>query len=559
MSTLIKRIRDSVIGSQHSIQTPFGLKPLIYADYTASGRSLSFIENFIRDRVLAYYANTHTETSFTGAQSTKYREQARQEISSALNCSSDDLVIFCGPGATAAINKLIDILNLRLPRDLAQRYDLEAKIPSQERPVVFIGPYEHHSNELPWRESIADVLRIPLTESGQIDQEVLEQQLLAYASRPLLIGSFSAASNVTGIKSDVPAITSLLKSHGALALWDYAAAGPYVDIDMNGDWPLDAVFLSPHKFVGGPGTPGLLVLKKSIVKNTLPTVIGGGTVQYVSPEGHRFIADPERREEGGTPAIVESIRAGLVFKLKQEVGAREIERREKDFIERAMLRFKACPELEILGNTEADRLAIISLRFKHGNKDLHYGFVASLLNDLFGIQVRGGCSCAGPYAHSLLGMSRDYSKAIEAAVEQGTMILRPGWLRLNFNYFIAEPEFEYLLRAVELVAQHGWRLLPCYHLDPAASVWRFQGQAKPALGSLPQTLADYVGSSSTVDHPTFDLATLAKQAESELCKADRQGTRSRLELGAENEDLRWFILPQEASAMLELMTAPELV
>jgi selenocysteine lyase/cysteine desulfurase len=554
MNTLIDHIRNSVIGDKHSIRTPFGDKPLVYADYTASGRSLGFIEDFIRQQVLPFYANTHTETSLTGAQTTALREQARQQIRSSLNGTADDQVIFCGPGATAAIDKLLDILNLRLPKDLSRRYDLEAQIPGEERPVVFIGPYEHHSNELPWRESIADVVSIPLTEGGQIDLDVLEEQLCAYADRPLRIGSFSAASNVTGIKSDVPAVTAVLKRHGALAFWDYAAAAPYVGIDMNGATPLDAVFISPHKFIGGPGTPGLLVVKKSIMNNSVPAVVGGGTVVYVTPEDHRFIDDHERREEGGTPAIVESIRAGLVFKLQQEVGTDEIERREGEFVQRAVARFKACPNLEIMGNPDAQRLSIMSLRFKHGDKDLHYGFVVSLLNDLFGIQVRGGCSCAGPYGHSLLGMDMEYSRAIESEIAQGAMVLRPGWVRLNFNYFIAEEEFEYLLRAVELVAQYGWRLLPFYHFDASAGVWRYQGRHSEMVSNLQAlNFADYCQQPPASESATVSLTGQCEQAERELRAENRSGEMSVLELRKESECLRWFVLPQELSAELATM------
>ena len=436
MNQLIEKIREAVIGSQQRFNTPFGEKPLVYADYTASGRGLAFIEDYIREQVLPWYANTHTETSFTGAQTTALREQARQQIRSAVNGSADDQVIFCGPGATAAINKIIDILNLRLPRDLSDRYQLESQIPSAQRPVIFIGPYEHHCNELPWRESIADVVSIPLTDCGQIDTAELESQLQAHAERPLRIGSFSAASNVTGIKSNVEKVTQILKRYDALAFWDYAAAAPYVGIDMQGENPLDAVFISPHKFVGGPGTPGVLVVKKNVLGNSVPTVVGGGTVMYVTPEDHLYIEDHERREEGGTPAIIESIRAGLVFKLQQEVGTDEIERREQSFVERAIKRFNAVSNIEILGGDTAPRLSIMSLRFRHGHRDLHYGFVVSLLNDLFGIQVRGGCSCAGPYGHSLLGMDMNYSRDIETEIQNGAIVLRPGWVRLNFNYFI---------------------------------------------------------------------------------------------------------------------------
>ncbi|MBE9539799.1 MAG: aminotransferase class V-fold PLP-dependent enzyme [Proteobacteria bacterium] len=546
MTDLIEHIRNSIIGDKHSIATPFGEKPLVYADYTASGRALSFIEDYIRDEVLPYYANTHTETSFTGAQTTALREQARQQIRSAVNGTAEDQIIFCGPGATAAINKLIDILNIRLPRDLSQRYQLEQHIPAQERPVVFLGPYEHHSNELPWRESIADVVSVPLTDDGQIDTQYLQEQLSAYASRPLLIGSFSAASNVTGIKSDVVAVTRILKAHGALALWDYAAASPYVGIDMNGEFPLDAIFISPHKFIGGPGTPGVLIAKKSILNNSVPAIVGGGTVLYVTPAGHRYVENHEQREEGGTPAIVESIRAGLVFKLQQEVGTDEIERREHDYVQRALAHFNALPNLEIMGGVNASRLSIMSLRVKYGDKDLHYNFIVSLLNDLFGIQVRGGCSCAGPYGHSLLGIDMEHSNAIEREITKGSTVLRPGWVRLNFNYFIDEKEFQYLLRAVELVAEHGWRMLPFYHFDAASGAWNYQGSRGPLPSNL-NTLnfLDYCQRGGESPHGKISLDGQCEAAELELLTENRPGELSELCLSEESERLRWFVLPQE--------------
>ena len=551
MNQLIEKIREAVIGSQQRFNTPFGEKPLVYADYTASGRGLAFIEDYIREQVLPWYANTHTETSFTGAQTTALREQARQQIRSAVNGSADDQVIFCGPGATAAINKIIDILNLRLPRDLSDRYQLESQIPSDQRPVIFIGPYEHHSNELPWRESIADVVSIPLTDCGQIDTAELESQLQAHAERPLRIGSFSAASNVTGIKSNVEKVTQILKRYDALAFWDYAAAAPYVGIDMQGENPLDAVFISPHKFVGGPGTPGVLVVKKNVLGNSVPTVVGGGTVMYVTPEDHLYIEDHERREEGGTPAIIESIRAGLVFKLQQEVGTDEIERREQSFVERAIKRFNAVSNIEILGGDTAPRLSIMSLRFRHGHRDLHYGFVVSLLNDLFGIQVRGGCSCAGPYGHSLLGMDMNYSRDIETEIQNGAIVLRPGWVRLNFNYFIGEQEFEFLLRAIELVAEHGWRLLPYYQFNDKSGVWQFQGQAMGLVSSLEDwRFAEFVYSKTASIDTLPTLQDICDQAKAELTRVDRQENKYELQLTEAGERLRWFLLPQEAAGDL---------
>ncbi|MEC8111393.1 MAG: aminotransferase class V-fold PLP-dependent enzyme, partial [Pseudomonadota bacterium] len=373
MTNLIQQIRDAIIGDHAAIDTPFGIRPLIYADYTASGRSLSFIEDFIRNDVLPYYANTHTETSFTGAQTTLLREQAREIIRQAVNGTPEDKVIFCGSGATAAMNKLIDMLNLRLPKSLSDDPDLDGLISAEQRPVVFIGPYEHHSNELPWRESIADVVVIPLDGKGRLDLSALEVALTEYIDRPLRIGSFSAASNVTGVRTDVPRVTSILKRYGALAFFDYAAAAPYTSIDMNGHPSLDAVFISPHKFIGGPGTPGVLIVKDQLLTNPIPANVGGGTVIYVTPEDHQYVSDAERREEGGTPGIVESIRAGLVFKLQQDVGLQEIARREHAFISRAIARLSQCENLEILGPTDVPRLSILSLRFKRHDKDLHYG------------------------------------------------------------------------------------------------------------------------------------------------------------------------------------------
>lgn len=546
---MFEKIRNAVIGANTPIKTPFGMKPLVYADYTASGRSLRFIESYISQQVLPWYANTHTETSFTGAQSSKLREQARQEIRKAINGRAQDKVIFCGAGATAAINKMMDILNLRMP-NAASNVDNSAGThePSQ-RPVIFVGPYEHHSNELPWRESYAELVSIPLTSCGQIDINVLERKLIDYADRELKIGSFSAASNVTGIRSDVEAITALLAKHNALSFWDYAAAAPYIKIDMNGATPIDAVFISPHKFVGGPGTPGVLVVKEHLVKNLVPTVIGGGTVSYVTPNKHVYTSNIERREEGGTPAIVESVRAGLVFKLQQEVGLDAITAAEDAKVDNAMAFFQSIPNIDVLGSNSAKRLSIFSLRFKHQDKELHYGFVTALLNDLFGIQARGGCSCAGPYGHTLLNMDEAYSAAIEKAVDDGNMILRPGWVRLNFNYFISQDEFNYLLQAIKLVAEHGWRLLPFYKLDSSSWSWRYQGNAI----NLPSSLSSFALSSidNLIDTETSVAATpdyealLADATQILLEPRNSNQQTYPIELSPSAEKLRWFVLPQE--------------
>ncbi len=554
MSTqLVAKIRDSVIGDGQLIETSFGQKPLVYADYTASGRSLDFIEEFITDRVLPYYANTHTESSFTGAQSTAFREEARQSIKQAVNAVEDDQLIFCGSGATAAINKLIDIMNLRLPADLNERHKFLDLVPRASRPVVFIGPYEHHSNEIPWRESIADVVVIPLSQLGQLDTKVLQAKLIEFTDRPLKIGSFSAASNVTGLKTDVDEVAALLHQYDALSFWDYAAAAPYVSIDMNpvnSACSKDAVFLSPHKFVGGPGTPGVLIVKKQLLKNSVPASPGGGTVLYVTPVDHQFIADHERREEGGTPAIVESIRAGLVFKLQQAVGTDLIERLEASFKQRALTQWKTNRNIEVLGDSSQEGLSIFSLRIKHEGADLHYGFVVALLNDLFGIQARGGCSCAGPYGHELLGMDLNYSRKLEKELNNGHMVMRPGWVRLNFNYFINEETFDYLLKAIEYVSVLGWKLLPFYQFDADSGTWRYQGASiKLESLCLDSLLAE---DRQPVVICAKPLSEYLEEALFELNKVDDGRVRYSLSLPESANQLRWFVLPQEIESQSKI-------
>jgi selenocysteine lyase/cysteine desulfurase len=551
-SPLVERIRKGIIGEGELMDGPFGPRRVTYADYTASGRALDFIEDFIRDAVLPRYANTHTESSGTGLQTGRLREEARRVIRDAVGGTDDDLVIFCGSGATAAVNKLIGILELRIPAGLDQRFGLTAKIPEVERPVVFVGPYEHHSNELPWRESIADVVVIGEDADGHIDLADLERELDRYASRRLRIGSFSAASNVTGILTDTSAVAALLHSRGALSFWDYAAAGPYVDIRVAASAPgaadhKDALFLSPHKFPGGPQTPGVLVVRRDLVRNQVPTVPGGGTVAFVDPVGHRYLDDPVAREEGGTPAIVESIRAGLVVALKQAVGTEVITAREERLWRHVLRQWASVPQIEVLGNQRSRRLSIVSFRIRHGTQYLHHNFVVAVLNDLFGIQARGGCSCAGPYGHRLLAIGAARSHAFREEIGHGCDGIKPGWSRVNLNYFISRAQADYIAVAVELIAANGYRLLPFYRFDPHTGLWRHaSGTPRPALtlGAVsytPDGEMTYPSRSGRAGEDVYPA--YLQQARALLAGLPAPLPGGPQDLSPDFEALRWFPLP----------------
>jgi hypothetical protein len=390
----------------------------------------------------------------------------------------------------------------------------------------------------------------------------------AHGTRPGS-GRRPAASNVSGVITGTLAVATLLHRFGALSLWDYAAAGPYLKIEMNpdaggGDGHLaykDAVFLSPNKFIGGPGTPGVLVAKRRLFGNRIPTMPGGGTVTFVSISDHAYHDAIEDREEAGTPAIVDSIRAGLVFQLKESVGADTIRRREDEFVRRAISSWQANPSIEIAGNPDLARLSIVSAGIRHGRGMLHPHFVVSLLNDLFGIQARGGCFCAGPYAQRLSGIDEDSARQVAMKVAAGLEGLKSGWFRLNFNYFISESTFDYMVEAVHLVANEGWKLVPLYRFDPFSGQWHHRdGRSRPAVGLYDVHYdtgeMEFRGQAATA--PETELVHQLEEAKRTIERFEREADEEDaivdLQLGAEFERLRWFPLPGEALRELRAAT-----
>jgi selenocysteine lyase/cysteine desulfurase len=482
---LLDHLRRDVIGDGAAIAGPYGPRPTMYVDWTASGRALGSVEEYLRRQVLPRYANTHTESSATGRAMNALREQARGLIAGEVGAGTEHAVIFCGSGVTAAIHKL------------------SAMLPLTEQSVILVGPYEHHSNELVWRESPARVVVVAATADGRLDLADLARLLREHRTASLLVGCFSAASNVTGLITDVERVSSLLREHGALACWDYAAAGPYLPISMAGK---DAVFLSPHKFLGGPQTPGILVVRRTLVPAT-PTVPGGGTIAFVSPYGELYAPDEVWREEGGTPSIVESVRAGLAFAVKRDVGTDLIHARHEAVRARVLDRWRGHPTLELLGNLDAPRLPIFSFRLWHGHRLLHHNFVVAVLSDLFGIQARGGCSCAGPYGHRLLRISPETSAGLHAECERGRLGVKPGWTRVSFPYVATDETVDYVLDAVDIVAAYGHRLLADYLFEPGSGLWRHR-----CAPPVPVSLSSYRPDLAPTGEPAVlstDSASLA--------------------------------------------------
>ncbi|MER8457130.1 aminotransferase class V-fold PLP-dependent enzyme [Mesorhizobium sp. M1300] len=454
-------LRDGLVGSTAKIVGPYGQKDLVYADYVASGRALRQIERFVLEEVLPYYANSHTEASYCGGFMTRMRREARALVGQFCGATERHAVIFTGSGATSGINRLVKL------------FGVAEAVAAGKRARIIIGPYEHHSNILPWRESGAEIVEIAEDPSGGPDLSQLKDAV-GEGSSDLTICSMSAASNVTGITSDVAAITVIVKAAGAKMIWDYAGAGPYLPISMSPapDAQIDAIVVSPHKFLGGPGASGILIVRRDGPSTKTPSWPGGGTVKFVSPKTHDYSDSLESREEAGTPNVIGDIRAALAFIVKDAIGLDAMTARNRELARRAFRAWKPLPRLELLGLSDPERLPIFSFRVKNGKDGyVHQQLITRMLSDRFGIQARGGCACAGPYVHRLLSIDDEQSEEIRQAILSGDEMKKPGFTRLNFSVLLPDEKVQFILDAVAQIASDATDFERDYDLDPGRAIF----------------------------------------------------------------------------------------
>lgn len=443
--------RNNIIGNDYTFKTPFGKKTILYADWIASGRLYAPIEKQMLETFGPWVGNTHTETSETGTMMTKSYHLAQKLIKKHVNAGPNDVIITTGHGMTGAINKLQRILGLKFCGQLFKKGCLK----DREKPVVFITHMEHHSNQTSWFETIAETVIIGNTEDLQVDLNDLAEKLQIYKDRTFKIGAFTACSNVTGIIPPYHAMARLMHENGGVCFIDFAASAPYVDINMHPEDPLeklDAIFFSPHKFLGGPGTSGVLIFDSSLYKNPVPDQPGGGTVDWTNPWGeYKYIDNIEIREDGGTPGFLQAIRTALSIELKNQMGTHNIHEREKQLVKQAFSEFSSIPNVNILAGHEQNRLGILSFYINNA----HYNLVVKLLNDRYGIQVRGGCACAGTYGHILLNVDYEQSKKITNKINYGDLSEKPGWVRLSLHPTMTNAQLSFVANAVrEVSANH---------------------------------------------------------------------------------------------------------
>ncbi len=453
--------RRNIVGHDARFDTPYGSQKLVYADWIASGRLYGPIERQMADVFGPFVGNTHSESSVTGTSMTRAYHEARRIIKRHVNAGPSDVIIAQESGMTGMVNKLQRILGLRIPERLLPH----VSFPDRERPVVFITHMEHHSNQTSWLETLAEVVCVDPGDGGLVDPDKLREAVARFEGRPL-IGSFTACSNVTGVRTPLHALARIMHEAGGLCFADFAASAPYDPIDMHPADPLqrlDAIFFSPHKFLGGPGSAGVMVFDGRLDRNRVPDHPGGGTVNWTNPWGeHRFVESLEDREDGGTPAFLQTIRAALAVRLKERMDPDRIREREEELLARAFPALRAVPGLHILADPLDDRLGVISFYLDH----VHYNLVVKLLNDRYGVQVRGGCSCAGTYGHYLLHVDRDRSRRITEAIDHGDLSAKPGWVRLSLHPTMTDAELDLVLDAIRQIGANAADWEDDYRYDP---------------------------------------------------------------------------------------------
>ncbi len=443
--------RKNIVGIDQVFESPYGNFKIIYADWVASGRLYRPIEKKLLNDFGPFVGNTHTETSVTGTAMTEAYHEARRIIKEHVNATAHDVIINAGSGMTTVVNKLQRLLGVKTPEQL-KKY---ISIPEELKPVVFITHMEHHSNHTSWLETLADVVIVEPNSHGLVSVDKLEESLNLYKKRKLKIGSFTACSNVTGIKTDYHKMAKMMHKHGGICFVDFAASAPYVDIRMHTDDPeesIDAIFFSPHKFLGGPGAAGTLIFNSNLYTRKVPDHPGGGTVDWTNPWGkHKYVDGIEDREDGGTPGFLQTIKTALAIKLKEQMSSEKILAREEELLNIVWDELESIPKLHLLADMHRERLGILSFYVE----DLHYNLIVKLLNDKFGVQVRGGCSCAGTYGHYLLHVDPTRSKRITDKINHGDFSEKPGWVRFSLHPTMTNDEVRYILNSIEQIIEKG--------------------------------------------------------------------------------------------------------
>ncbi len=461
LETYFQKFRKNIIGINQEFDSPYGKKKIIYTDWTASGRLYQSIENKLVNDFGPFVANTHTETTVSGTAMTMAYHHARHIIKNHVNANQDDILITDGTGMTGVVNKFQRILGLKVPEDLKDF----VKIPQEKRPIVFITHMEHHSNQTTWLETIADVVVVPSCEKGLFCLDTFTALLEQYKDRSVKIASVTACSNVTGIKTPYHKIAKLMHQNNGVCFVDFACSGPYVHIDMHpedAESYLDAIFLSPHKFLGGPGTSGVLIFNKKLYKNMVPDNPGGGTVSWTNPWGkHKYIDNIEDREDGGTPGFLQVIKTALAIQLKEEMGVQNMLKREHEIVDYIFNRLSNIENIHLLANQHQDRLGVISFYIT----DLHFNLGVKILNDKYGIQTRGGCSCAGTYGHFLLHVDQETSNNLVSQISLGELLKKPGWIRMSIHPTTTNQEIEYVCDSIIALAENHKEWSNLYRYD----------------------------------------------------------------------------------------------